>query len=163
MYLKEKISLQISNTVETRLFKKIMENKSLKPLAITFFASGVWDTFAAIQYLFVIGSGRKIDSPVTDPFYAIFLGSFFICFAYLQFLSAFNIKRYAFNVGCLIIGRAFYVIQLYVFMGFVKGFPSTFWFTGIIDGTFIILYLVFAFRGGLTFRNLFLPKTNEIS
>lgn len=137
-----------------------MKKNSLKPLSVTFFASGIWDTFAAIQYLFMIGIGRQIDNPVTDPFYAIFLGSFFICFAYLQFLSAFNIRRYAFNVGCLIIGRAFYVIQLYVFMGFVNGFPSTFWFTGIIDGTFIILYIVFAIRGRLTWHDLFLPKAN---
>jgi hypothetical protein len=84
-----------------------IKNKSLKPLAITFFASGVWDTIAAIQYLFVIGIGRKIDNQVIDPFYAIFLGSFFLCFAYLQFMSSFNIKRYAFNVGCLIIGELF--------------------------------------------------------
>jgi len=138
-----------------------MDNKSLKPLAITFFASGVWDTIAAIQYLFVIGIGREINNPAIDPFFAIFLGSFFICFAYLQFLSTFNIKRYAFNVGCLIIGRAFYVIQLYVFMSFVKGFPLTFWFTGIIDGAFLLLYLIFALRGGLKFRNLFLPELKK--
>jgi len=135
-----------------------MNNKSLKPLATTFFASGIWDTIAAIQYLFFIGIGRKIDNPAIDPFFAVFLGSFFLCFAYLQFLSAFNIERYAFNIGCLIIGRAFYVIQLYAFMGFVKDFPSTFWFTGIIDGLFTILYLVFAFRGGLGMRELFFPN-----
>jgi hypothetical protein len=135
-----------------------MNNKSLKPLALTFFASGIWDTIAAIQYFFVIGNGRKIDNPSIDPFFSVFLGSFFICFAYLQFLSAFNIRRYAFNVGCLIIGRAFYVFQLYVFMGFVTDFPSTFWFTGIIDGMFIILYVIFAFRGGLGMRELFLPQ-----
>ena len=135
-----------------------MDNKSLKPLAITFFASGVWDTVAAILYFFVIGSGRIIDNPTIDPFFAVFLGSFFICFAYLQFLSAFNIKRYAFNVGCLIIGRSFYVIQLYAYMTFAKDFPSTFWFTGIIDSLFTILYLVFALRGGLRMRELFLPQ-----
>jgi len=140
-----------------------MDNKSLKPLAITFFASGVWDTVAAILYFFVIGSGRIIDNPTIDPFFAVFLGSFFICFAYLQFLSAFNIKRYAFNVGCLIIGRSFYVIQLYAYMIFAKDFPSTFWFTGIIDSLFTILYLVFALRGGLRMRELFLPqKINTI-
>ena len=135
-----------------------MENKSLKPLAITFFASGVWDTIAAIQYLFIIGIGRKIDNPVIDPFYAIFLGSFFLCFAYLQFMSSLNIKRYAFNVGCLIIGRAFYVILLYVFMIFVSDFPSTFWFTGIIDGVLTILYIAFAISGGLRMGDLFLPR-----
>ena len=135
-----------------------MKSKSLKPLALTFFASGVWDTVAAVLYFFIIGSGRIIDNPAIDPFFSIFLGSFFLCFAYLQFLSAFNIRRYAFNVGCLIIGRAFYVIQLYLFMGFVADFPSTFWFTGIIDGVFTILYFVFAIRGGLGLRDIFLPE-----
>lgn len=135
-----------------------VENKSLKPLAATFFVSGIWDTVAAILYFFVIGTGRRIDVPPIDPFFAVFLGSFFLCFAYLQILSAFNIRRYAFNVGCLIIGRSFYVIQLYAYMTFVKDFPSTFWFTGIIDSLFTILYLVFALRGGLSIGELFLPK-----
>lgn len=136
-----------------------MTEKTLKPLAITFALSGAWDTIAAVLYFFVIGTGRKIDDPNIDPFFSIFLGSFFICFAYLQFLSAFNIKLYAFNVGCLIIGRSFYLVQLYTYMLFVKEFPSTFWFTGIIDGVFTILYIVFAMRGGLSIRDLFLPKT----
>jgi hypothetical protein len=135
-----------------------MKNKSLKPLAITFFVGGIWDTIAAIQYLFVIGIDRKIDNPLIDPFFAVFLGSFFLCFAYLQFLSAFNIKRYAFNVGCLIMGRVFYVIQLYAYIIFVYDFPSTFWFTGIIDSLFVILYFIFASTGGLKIRDLFLPK-----
>lgn len=134
-----------------------MKTKSLKPLAITFFMSGIWDTIAGLLYIFVIGTGRAIDNPPMDPFYSIFLGSFFICFAYLQFLSAFNIKRYSFNVGCLIIGRLFYVAQLYLFMGFAVDFPSTFWFTGIIDGIFVFLYLVFALYGGLKARDLFIP------
>ncbi len=135
-----------------------MKSKSLRPLSLTFAASGVWDTIAGILYLFVIGTGRIIDKPTIDPFFSIFLGSFFICFAYLQFLSAFNIKRYSFNVGCLIIGRVFYFIILYYYMAFVVDFPSTFWFTGIIDGLFTLLYIVFAFRGGLTIRDLFLPE-----
>lgn len=125
-----------------------MKQKSLKILAVTFFASGIWDTIAGINYLFFIGNGRKIDNPEVHTFFAVFLGSFFICFAYLQFLSALNIKRYIFNVGCLIIGRVFYVVQLYYFIIFIEGFPTTFWFTGIIDGTFVILYLIFAFRSG---------------
>jgi hypothetical protein len=141
-----------------------MKNKkSLKPLAITFFLSGVWDTIAAIQYFFFIGYDRAIDNPAIDPFFSIFLGSFFLCFAYLQFLSSLNICKYAFNVGCLVIGRLFYVIQLYAYMLFVQGFPSTFWFTGLIDGLFIILYLVFAFRGGLKYRDLFLPKVAALN
>jgi len=135
-----------------------MNPKPLKPLAITFFASGIWDTIAAIQYLFFIGIGRQIDNPAIDPFYAVFLGSFFLCFAYLQFMSALNIERYSFNVGCLIFGRIFYVIQLYAAMAFIDGFSDTFWFTGIIDGGFVILYIVFAIRGGMKLQSLFLPK-----
>jgi hypothetical protein len=140
----------------------INTNNSLKPLAITFFISGIWDTVAAILYIFVIGTGRMIDNPPIDPFFAVFLGSFFLCFAYLQFLSAFNIRRYAFNVGCLIFGRAFYVVQLYASMLFVVDFPATFWFTGIIDGLFVVLYFVFAFRGGLRLRDMFLPKIDNL-
>lgn len=135
-----------------------MKSKSLKYLSFTFFASGIWDTIAGIMYLFFIGDGRKIDNPAMHPFYAVFLGSFFICFAYLQFLSAFNIRRYLFNVGCLIIGRVFYVVQLCFFMGFVPHFPSTFGFTGIIDALFLVFYLVFAKLGGLHWQSLFLPE-----
>lgn len=135
-----------------------MKEKYLKFLAVTFFASGVWDTVAGLLYIFCIGTGRSIDNPPMDPFYAIFLGSFFLCFAYLQFLSAFNIRRYAFNIGCLIFGRLFYVGQLYAFMLFKPDFPSTFWFTGLIDTAFTILYLAFAFKSGLGFRDLFLPQ-----
>lgn len=130
----------------------------LKPLAITFFISGIWDTVAGVLYLFVIGTGRLIDNPPTHTFYSVFLASFFFCFAYLQFMSSFNIKRYLFNVGCLIIGRTFYVIQLYSYILFVRDFPATFWFTGIIDATFTALYIVFALRGGLGMKDLFLPQ-----
>ena len=134
-----------------------MKNKSLKPLAITFALGGIWDIIAGFLYIFVIGTGRTIDNPPMDPFYSIFLGSFFLCFAYLQILSSFNIKRYTFNVGCLIFGRLFYVIVLYYFMFFINDFPSTFWFTGVIDGLLSILYIVLARQGGLKVRNLFLP------
>lgn len=140
-----------------------MNSNRLKPLAVTFILSGIWDTIAGILYFFIIGSGRIIDNPPMDPFFSIFLGSFFICFAYLQFMSAFNIKRYAFNVGCLILGRIFYVLLLFGFMLLVKDFPSTFWFTGIIDGGFTIMYFVFALRGGLGMRDIFLPRMENIN
>ena len=113
------------------------------------------------MYLFFIGTGRLIDEPPAHSFYSVFLASFFFCFAYLQFLSALNIRRYIFNVGCLIIGRVFYIIQLYAYMLFYKDFPSTFWFTGIVDAVFTMLYLFFTLRGGLGIRDLFLPFTEE--
>ncbi|MHC1777230.1 MAG: hypothetical protein AB9834_17645 [Lentimicrobium sp.] len=136
----------------------LIKSKSLQPLAFFFALGGVWDTIAGILYIFVIGSGRNIDNPPMDPFYSIFLGSFFLCFAYLQFMSALNIRRYAFNVGCLIIGRVFYIVLLYSYMVFIPGFPDTFRFTGIIDGLLTISYLIFALQGGLSLKDLFLPE-----
>lgn len=148
----------------TQLLETTMNTKSLKPLAFTFAFGGIWDAVAGLLYIFVIGTGRLINNPPMDPFYAIFLGSFFLCFAYLQILSSFNIRRYAFNVGCLIFGRLFYVVVLYYFMIFVKDFPKTFWFTGMIDGVLTILYLVLALKGGLKLKALFLPilQNNEL-
>jgi len=118
------------------------KSKALKALAITFFSSGIWDTIAGILFIFFIGRSIVPELSI-HPYYAIFLGSFFLCFAYLQFLSSFNIKRYLFNVGCLIFGRIFYIVVLLAFMTFVPNFPNAFWFTGVIDSVFIILYIVF--------------------
>jgi hypothetical protein len=136
-----------------------MKTKSLKLLAVTFALGGLWDTIAAVLYIFMIGTGRAIDNPPTDPFYSVFLGSFFVCFAYLQIMSACNIRRYAFNVGCMVLGRLFYIVLLYSSMIFNRDFPATFWFTGIIDGILTLSYIVFAFCGGLKISDLFLPKT----
>lgn len=132
--------------------------KCLIPLALAFAAGGVWDLIAGVMYGFFIGTGRAIDSPATDPFYAVFLASFFFCFAYLQLLSALDIRRYAFVIGCLILGRVFYVLQLYGYMLLVTDFPSTFWFTGIVDLGFTVSYFILATRGGLSLRDLFLPS-----
>jgi len=35
---------------------------------------------------------------------------------------------------------------------------STFWFTGIVDSSFVLLYFIFAFYGRLKIRDLFLPQ-----
>ena len=134
-----------------------MKDDDLRPLAVTFFLSGMWDTVAGIIYLVAIGTGRAISNPPIHVFYSVFLASFFFCFAYLQIASSLNIRRYIFLVGCLILGRTFYVMQLYGFMILSADFPYTFWFTGIIDATFTLLYICFAQRGGLTIRDLFIP------
>lgn len=137
-----------------------MENikvKNLKPLAVIFAIGGVWDTVAGLLYLFLIGNGRTIDTPATDPFYAVFLGSFFLCFAWIQFVSSTNIKKYAVNIGCLVFGRILYVVLLYYSMLFIECFPSTFWFTGIIDSLLVVAYFIAARIGKLNFRLLFIP------
>jgi len=128
---------------------------------MVFAASGLWDFIAGMIYIFLLGTGRVIDQPPVHPFYAIFTGSFFICFAYIQILSAFNIRRYMFNIGCLIFGRIFYVTVLYGYMIFDRNFPGTFWFTGIIDIIFVVLYLVAAVKAGIKPKELFLPVINK--
>ncbi len=132
--------------------------KALKTLAITFFVSGLYDAFGGFYYSFMVGVGRSVDSPPTHTFYALFIASFLFCFAYLQVLSAFNIRRYLFNVGVVIIGRLFYFVVLYAHMLLVADFPNTFWATGIIDLAWSVLYIVFALLGDeIRVKDLFLP------
>ena len=138
-----------------------MKKTNHKPLAVTFALGGMWDTIAGMLYIFAIGSGKLIDNPPVHRFYAIFLGSFFLCFAYLQLFSSFNIRRYIFNVGCLFFGRLFYIFCLYGFMVMDKNFPATFWFTGIVDGMLTIFYIIFAKKGGFSVREIFLPHIKE--
>ena len=136
-----------------------MSEQSLKPLAVAFTIGGVWDALMGFSYIFVIGTGRLIDQPPPlDLFYAVFLGFFFLCFAYLQILSVLNVRRCAFNVGCIIFGRMFYVIQLIAFTTLRGSLPSPFWFGAIIDTALVVSYASLAIRGGLRIRDLFLPQ-----
>lgn len=141
-------------------FSRLMSQGSASPLATTFFAGGIWDTIAGFLYIFVIGNGRIIDNPPIDPFYAVFLGSFFLCFAFLQIFGALDIRKYSFCIGCLIFGRMFYVIVLFSFMIFSKDFPSHFWFTGLIDSGLIVFYLIFSARAKIEWKKLFIPQLN---
>ncbi len=135
-------------------------SRSLKILAAIFFISGVWDAIAGIIYAFMIGT--VFTDPPVHRFYAIFLASFLFCFAYLQILSAFNLRRYLFVVGCVFIGRIFYVVLLYAYIFGVAGFPATFWWTGLVDLAWSILYLVIPFiSDDIRLRDLFLPKWGE--
>ncbi len=120
------------------------QSKSLRTLAVVFFVSSLYDAFGGFYFAFSVGTGRGVDSPPTHPFYAIFIASFLFCFAYLQLFSAFNIRRYLFNVGVVIFGRLFYVVLLLAYVLFVDGFPRTFLPTGIIDLCWSILYIVLA-------------------
>ena len=140
----------------------MIRSKSLQALAIVFFVSGIWDTFGGFYYSFLVGMGRSINNPPTHPFYAIFIASFLFCFAYLQFLSAFDIRRYLFNVGVVIIGRVFYVVLLFVYILFVADFPTTFLPTGIVDSLWTILYIVLALLSDeVRLKDLFIPYRGE--
>jgi hypothetical protein len=139
-----------------------MKLKSLKTLAVVFFISGLYDMFGGFYYTFLVGAGRSINDPPTHPFYAIFIASFLFCFAYLQFVSAFNIRRYLFNVGVVIFGRLFYVILLFAYLSSAEGFPKTFLPTGIIDLVWSALYIVLALSSDeIRLRELFIPKRGE--
>lgn len=136
-------------------------SRSLKALAIVFFLSGVWDIFAGFNYAFMIGT--VYTEPQVHRFYAIFLATFFLCFAYLQILSAFNIRRYLFIIGSVLIGRILYVVLLYAYMLGEPGFPGIFWWTGVVDLSWSILYIVLALTSDeVRLRDLFLPKWRDI-
>jgi hypothetical protein len=134
-------------------------SKALGALAIVFFVSGLWDILGAFFYTFQVGAGRTFDDPPIHPFYALFIASLFLCFAYLQIASAFNIRRYLIIVGVLVIGRLIYFVALFAYMLSSPGFPSTFWWTGIVDLTWSLLYIVLTLVSDeIRLRDLFLPK-----
>jgi hypothetical protein len=131
-------------------------SKSMKPLSTTFFLSGIWDIIAGLVYLFMIGTVFK--EPPVHRFYAQFIASFLFCFAYLQILSAFNIRRYLLAIGCVTIGRLFYVVLLFVYIFSIPGFPRTFWWTGVVDLFWSILYFGLTLMNNeIHIRDLFLP------
>jgi hypothetical protein len=132
-------------------------SRSLRVLGIIFFLSGIWDTIGGFIYAFMIGT--VFTEPPVHLFYAIFTASFFFCFAYLQILSAFNMQRYLFIVGCVLIGRIFYVVLLYAYILGVAGFPNTFWWTGLVDLSWSILYLAITLISNeIRIGDLFLPN-----
>ena len=138
-------------------------SKSLKALAVVFFVSGLYDTFGGFYYSFSVGMDKSINDPPTHQFYALFIASFLFCFAYLQFMSAFNIRRYLFNVGVVIIGRVFYVVLLFAYIFLVDDFPKTFLPTAIFDSLWTILYIVLTFLSDeVRFKDLFFPKRRNI-
>jgi hypothetical protein len=133
-------------------------SKSLKALAVVFFVSGLYDAFGGFYYSFLVGTDKSINNPPTHQFYALFIASFLFCFAYLQFMSAFNIRRYLCNIGVVIIGRVFYVVLLFAYILLVDDFPKTFLPTAIVDSLWTILYIVLALLSDdIRFKDLFLP------
>ena len=134
---------------------------SLKALAIVFFLSGIWDIIGGFNYAFMIGT--VYTDPPVHRFYALFMASFFFCFAYLQILSSFNMQRYLFIIGAVLIGRILYIALLYAYIFGVAGFPSTFWLTGVVDSLWSILYILLTLiSDDIRLRDLFLPKKGDI-
>lgn len=130
-------------------------SKSYKPLAVVFFLSGIWDLFAVFVYAFLIGT--VYTQPPVDRFSALFIATFLFSFAELQIVSSCNIGRYLPVVGGVAIGRILYVILLYASILGVPGFPATFWWTGLVDLAWSVLYILLAVYLGIRIRDLFLP------
>jgi len=136
--------------------------KSLKFFSIIIFASGIFDLFGGFYFSFLVGTGRAITNPPTHPFYAVLIGSFLFCFAYLLCLSAFNPRRYLCNIGVVIVSRLFYVVFFFYYFLVVNDFPTTFLPTAIADLIWTILYIVLTVScDEIRFRDLFLPKRRE--
>jgi hypothetical protein len=54
-------------------------------------------------------------------------------------------------------------VLLYAYIFGVAGFPSTFWWTGVVDLSWSILYIVLTLISDeIRLRDLFLPKWQEI-
>jgi hypothetical protein len=144
--------------------KEIMMQKlkSTKTLAMVVFVSGMFDLAGGFYYAFLVGIGRSIESPPTHPFYAILIGSFLCCLAYLQLLSAFNIRRYLFIIGAVMISRIFYAVLLFAYLVFVPDFPTTFLPTAILDLTWAMIYIVLSvISDEIRFKDLFIPKWGD--
>jgi len=136
--------------------------KSTRVLAMAVFASGIFDLIGGFYYAILVGIGRSIESPPTHPFYAILVGSFLFCLAYLQLLSAVNIRRYLLIVGAVIMSRVLYAVLLFAYMFSVPDFPTTFLPTAVLDlawtATYIVLVLMI---DQLRLRDLFVPHKGD--
>jgi hypothetical protein len=135
----------------------MFEPKSLRPLAVVFFLSGLWDLYGTFAYAFLMGT--VIMEPPLHRFYAIFIATFLFSLAYLQILSSFNIRRYLLIIGGVFIGRILYVVLLYAYVLGIPGFQARFWWTGLVDLAFSVLYLGITWRSPeIRIRDLFLPQ-----
>lgn len=78
-------------------------------------------------------------------------------------MSAFNIRRYLFNVGVVILGRFFYVVLFFAYIILVDDFVKTFLPIAIVDSLWTAIYVVLTLLSDeVRFRDLFLPKRGEV-
>ena len=144
---------------------KMIAMKNLNPLrilSIVFVVTGLYDLSGVLLYAVSIGTGMNTIYPETNPFYALFIGSFLLCFAFLQFMSAFNIKRYLIIVGVVFIGRILYAVILLFLILLAEEFPTSIWWTGIIDTFWAMLYLILVgISKEVGIKNLFIPDRSK--
>jgi hypothetical protein len=129
--------------------------RSEKPLAGAFFLSGIWNLAAASAYVFLMGA--TAPQPV-DRFNTLFIAVLLFSFAWIEIVCSFSIRQYLPVVGAVTAGRVLYVILLAYYLRYVPGFPADFWWTGAVDFSWAVLYIVLAVLCGIRVRDLFLPR-----
>jgi hypothetical protein len=133
--------------------------KSLKTLSQVIFASAIFDIVGGIYFMVLVGESRTITTPATHNFYAILLGMFLLCFAYLQILIAQDIRRYFKLIGAALLSRVSYVVLFsYYFINVEEGMV-TFLPTAIADALWVILIVTLvAFNNEFSFKDLILKR-----
>ncbi len=136
--------------------------KSINTLRTVLTASAIFDMCGGIFFILLVGTGKSITNPPTHPFYAILIASFLFSLAYLQFMSAFNIRRYLLNIGVVTISRILFVILFFSYFLFLEDFPITFLPTAIADLIWSVIYIVITLLSDeVRLRDLFLPKRDD--
>jgi hypothetical protein len=137
--------------------------KSINAIRRVLFMSGIFDIFGGFFFILFVGTDRIITNPPTHPFYTILIASFLFCLAYLQIMSAFNIRRYLLNIGVVILSRVFFGILFFSFLLMVNDFPITFLPTVIADLIWASLYIMLTILSDeLRLKDLFLPQRRTI-
>ncbi len=136
--------------------------KSIKTLKNVVIANGIFDLIGGLYFILLVGAEKSITNPPTHPFYAMLIGTFLLAFAYLELMSARNIKKYLLNIGVVLLSRIFYVVLFFGMLIVETDFPTTFMPTAIADMMWAILIILLTILSDqISLKDLFLP-TKEV-
>jgi len=140
----------------------LARQRTLRILRITLLLGGIWNLSGCVFYSVLIGRQPPFQNPPIHPFYALFIGSFLLSLAYLQFASARHIERSLANIGPVVLARLLYAGLLWGHMLGTSTFPKNFFWTGLGDALWscwcILVPLV---SKGLPLREIFWPSAPE--
>ncbi len=140
----------------------VKEKDTLKSLKIILRAGSTWDLAGGIIFLLIHGLLLVKLTPPIYPFYSIVIGLFLFVLAYIQFLTACNIKRYCANIGIVIFLRSAYAFTVLLYSLLRETLPAQFIFIAIVDTVFTLLQIYYAYRAtDIKVRNLFFPAYYE--
>jgi len=129
--------------------------RSLKTLSYVIFGSALFDLFGGFYFILMVGVDRAVSTPPTHNFYAVMLGMFLICFSYLLFLIASDLKRYLPCLGVTLLSRVFYVILFAYYFMMEGNNMLTFLPTAIADALWVMLIvLLIALNNEVSLKDL---------